>query len=196
MCAFHHWDAPRCRRLLLLHLLLSLFLLLHLHLLPIGLAQRNRRCPVICLDHQIKPSVRSGVSRSVTSLPTICLLTKRRRRRASLVFIDSVATYFISAVRWFQGGSGSASDFCLLFCCCCCSRAVGAPPLPSPPSVFLENCQGIQRFRFSFLFCFLLPPLISKIPRKTLILMRLFAARKVSEQQQQRWWWRRRRCVL
>lgn len=69
------------------------------------------------------------------------------------MFIDSVATYFISAVRWFQGGSGSASDSCLLFFCCC-FRAIGAPPPLPPPSEFLENCQGIQIFFFWYLLSF------------------------------------------
>lgn len=64
------------------------------------------------------------------------------------MFIDSVATYFISAVRWFQGGSGSASDFCLLFVVVV--RAIGAPP----PSEFLEKLSGNSNCFFWYLLSF------------------------------------------
>lgn len=155
-------------------------------LLPIGLAPRKRRCPVICLDHQIKPSVRSSFPRGVTSLPTICLLTKGRRRRPLLCL--STASLHILLAR--SGGSKADQVAHVIFVrfFCCCFRDVGAPPPPlPPPSELLENCQEILIYFFFYL----------KDPQKTPHLMRLFVARKVSEQWW--WWWRRRRprqCVL
>lgn len=129
------------------------FLLLLLLLLLIGLAPRNRRCPVICLDHQIKPSVSSSFSRGVTSLPTICLLTKRRRRRPPLCL--STASLHILLAR--SGGFEADQvahlifvSFLLLLLFLCRFRA--PPPLPPPSS----SWKIVRKFNFSFFLGYLL----------------------------------------
>lgn len=89
-------------------------------------------------------------------------LNKDETPAASLMFIDTVATYFISTVGWFQARSGShlfAFFWLFLFLCSVETVAFSGlcfprPPLPTP-SIFLENDQGYHGY-FG-------PPLISKI---------------------------------
>lgn len=164
---------------------LLFFLHLHLLLLPIGLAPRNRRCPVICLDHQIKPSVSSSFSRGVTSLPTICLLTKRRRRRP-LLCLSTASLHILLA----RSGGFKADQVAQLILVCFFFVVVSVPLELLLLFLLLPNSWKIVR---EFKFFFFGTSSHFKDPQKTPHLMRLFVTRKVSEQ----WWWcRRRRCVL
>lgn len=187
MC-FSSRDALLCLLIFCLLFPHLLFLLLHLprH------AKRKRRCPVICLDHQIKPSVRSAFLHSVTSPLTICLLTKRRRRRP-LLCLSTPSLHILLA----QSGGFKPDQvvICLLFFGCFYFCV-------------LLKLQSFRVFVFLVLLFLLLPSSWKMIRLSRLFwyplsfqrsdLMWLFVARKVSEQ-----WWRQRQwqrqgrwCVL